>query len=161
MMWVLLFWWQKEQIHLSKLIHALVVLPPPSQLKALACTYIKLVFCSFAPLWHPLGLCTFGSDLGVLSISLSSLSPLCWVLCLYKSLSGFHQYFLSTERVTYIQHIMGITKSPLYTVVSLLLANFHQILTYAKDFLMEKIIQICQISKASFFKSPNFYDKFK
>jgi hypothetical protein len=24
--------------------------PPPSQPKALACTYIKLVFCSFAPL---------------------------------------------------------------------------------------------------------------
>jgi hypothetical protein len=49
---------------------------PPSQPKALACTNIKLVFCSFAPLWHPLSLCTFGSDLGSsLSLSLSSLSP--------------------------------------------------------------------------------------
>jgi len=49
---------------------------------------------------------------------------------------------------------MGITKSPLYT-------NFHQILTYAKDFFMEKITQIRQISKIFFFHSQNFHDKFK
>jgi hypothetical protein len=56
---------------------------------------------------------------------------------------------------------MGITKSPLYTVVFLLLADLHQILTYAKDFFMEKITQIRQILKVLFFKSPNFHDNFK
>jgi hypothetical protein len=56
---------------------------------------------------------------------------------------------------------MGITKSPLCTVVFLLLANFHQFLTYAKGFFMEKFTQIRQILKVFFLKSPNFYDKFK
>jgi len=81
----------KERIHLSKLIHALVVLPPPSQLKALACTYIKLVFfCSFAPLWHPLGLCTFGSDLGS---SLSLCPP-------FPTFAGCYVYIKKCIRVS-------------------------------------------------------------
>lgn len=40
------------------------------------------------PLWSPLGLCAFGSDLGILS-KMPFLSPLCRVLCLMKFYLGF------------------------------------------------------------------------
>ncbi len=51
---------------------------------------------------------------------------------------------------------MGITKSPLYIVVFLLLANFHQILTYAKDFFMEKIYPNSPDLESLFFQIAKF-----